>query len=75
MTSMRTMKREPRLASGEEELAQDEVVETSHDVGAMGLNSTAAGKAPKLELDMMRVKAGWGRLGRQREGRDASTRN
>ena len=29
-----------------------------------GLNGTVAGKAPKLELDVTRVKAGWGRLGR-----------
>ena len=40
-----------------------------------GLNGTAAGKAPKLELDVMRVKAGWGRLERGHEGEDASTRN
>ena len=40
-----------------------------------GLKGTAVGKAPKLELDVMRVKAGLGRLERGREGGDASTRN
>ena len=47
---MRTTKREPRLASGAEELVRDEVMETGHDAGAMGLNGTMACKAPKLEL-------------------------
>ena len=41
----------------------------------MGLNGTAAGKAPKLELDMTRVKAGWGQLERGRKGGDVSMRN
>ena len=36
MTSMRTMKREPRLASGAEELVWDEVVETGHGAGSDG---------------------------------------
>ena len=36
MTSMRMMKTEPRLASGVEELAWDEVVETGHDTGGDG---------------------------------------
>ena len=49
MTSVRTAKREPRQASGVEELARDEVVGTGHDVAVVGLISTAAGKAPKLE--------------------------
>ena len=40
-----------------------------------GLNGTVAGKAPKLELGVTRVKAGWGRLERGCEGGDASTRN
>ena len=40
-----------------------------------GLNSTSAGKAPKLELGMMRVKARWGRMKRGREGRDSSMSN
>ena len=40
-----------------------------------GLNGTALGKAPKLELDVMQVKAGWGWLERGREGRDTSMRN
>ena len=42
---------------------------------AMGLNGTTAGKAPKLELDVTRVKTGWGWLERGHEGRDTSTRN
>ena len=41
----------------------------------MGLNGMTAGKAPKLELDVMRVMAGWGRLERGHEGGDARTRN
>ena len=40
-----------------------------------GLNGIVVGKAPKLELGVTRVKAGWGRLERGRQGRDASTRN
>ena len=40
-----------------------------------GLNGTAAGKAPKLELGVMRVKAGWGQLERGAEGGDVSMRN
>ena len=28
----------------------------------MGLNGTVAGKAPKLELGVMRIKVGWGQL-------------
>ena len=75
MTSVHTMKREPRLASGAEELAWDEVVETGHDTGATGLNGTVVGKALKLELGRAVVKAGWGRLERGHEGGDASTRN
>ena len=39
------------------------------------LNGTATGKAPKLELSVTRVKAGWGRLERGHEGGDASMRN
>ena len=41
----------------------------------MGLNGTVAGKAPKLELGVMRVKVGSGRLEKGREGIDVSTRN
>ena len=41
----------------------------------MGLNGTTMGKAPKLDLGVMRVKVGWGQPERGREGRDASTRN
>ena len=36
MTSVRIMKREPRLASGAEELERGEVVETGHDAGGDG---------------------------------------
>jgi len=38
-------------------------------------NGTVADKAPKLELSVARVKAGWGQLERGHEGGDASTRN
>jgi len=41
----------------------------------MGLNGMAAGKAPKLELGITRVKVGWGWLERGHEGGDASMRN
>ena len=40
-----------------------------------GLNGTTVGKAPKLDLGVTRVKAGWGRPERGREGGDTSTRN
>ena len=40
-----------------------------------GLNGTVTGKAPKLELGLAAIKAGWGRLERGCEGGDASTRN
>ena len=36
MTSVRMMKREPRRASGVEELARGEVVEAGHDAGGDG---------------------------------------
>ena len=38
-------------------------------------NGTVAGKAPKLELGLAIIKAGWGQMERGREGGDASTRN
>ena len=44
-------------------------------LAALGLNDTAVGKAPKLELGMTRVKAWWGWLERGHEGEDASMRN
>ena len=72
---MRTMKREPRRASGAEELAWGEVVEGGHGAAMTGLNGTAASKAPKLELGRAAIKAGWGQLERGHEGKDASTRN
>ena len=39
------------------------------------LNGTAAGKAPKLELGLAVIKAGWGRPEMGREGGDTSMRN
>ena len=48
---MHTTNREPRLASGAEELAWGEVVGAGHDTGSDGLNDMVVGKGPKLELD------------------------
>ena len=75
MTSVRTTKREPRRASGAEELARVKLWRLATMRAVMSLNGTVAGKAPKLELGVTRVKAGWGRLYRGPEGEDASMRN
>ena len=75
MTSVRTMKRKPRRANGAKELAWGKVVETGHDAGGDGPLRHGGGMIPKLELGVTRVKAGWDRLERGREGGDASTRN
>ena len=50
-------------------------MEAGHGRAVTGLNGTAAGKAPKLEVGVMRVKAGWGRLERGHEGGDTSMSN
>ena len=72
---MRTTKRKPRRANSAKELAWGKVVETGHDSGGDKSYWHDGGKIPKLELGVMRVKAGWGRMEMGREGRDASMRN
>ena len=62
---MRMTKREPRQASGVEELARGEVVKAGHGAGGDGQSSN-------IEARRDASQGGVGRLEKRREGGDAS---
>ena len=60
---MRTTKREPRQASGAEELARGEVVEAGHDAGGDGPYRHGGGQSSKIRARRDASQGGVGPAG------------